>query len=68
MAQALSLNYIADAIPCEIVDTTDPIPETQRAKNRDYVHYYVPDTEKLHDVRREAKIILFDDYYDPVLV
>ena len=38
LAQALSiklsLNYIADAIPCEIVDTTDPIPETQRAKKR----------------------------------
>ena len=68
LAQALSvklsLNYIADAIPCEIVDTTDPIPETQRAKNRDYVHYYIPDTEKLRDVRRDAKIILFDDYYD----
>lgn len=68
LAQALSvklsLNYIADAIPCEIVDTTNPIPETQRAKNRDYVHYYIPDTEKLRDVRRDAKIILFDDYYD----
>ena len=64
LAVKLSINYITDAFSCEIVETTKPIPKDQRAKNRKYIHYFVPDTKKLEEIKRDANIILFDDYFD----
>lgn len=58
------MSYIPDAIPCEVVDTTTPVPQKQHSKNRIYVQYYIPDSEVLSSLDRNAKIILFDDYYD----